>query len=192
MYEYIKGLVSQLTPTYVVIEANGIGYLCNISLNCFSKLSEKMETTMFIHQVIREDAHLFFGFAERKERDIFRQLITVNGIGANTARMILSSLKPEEVEMAIINSNANIFKSVKGIGLKTAQRIIVDLKDKVGKQEGAELLFENQSDVRGESLSALVMLGFSKNMAEKVVNKILSENNKIGVEELIKEALKRL
>jgi holliday junction DNA helicase RuvA len=151
-----------------------------------------METTMFIHQVIREDAHLFFGFAERKERDIFRQLITVNGIGANTARMILSSLKPEEVEMAIINSNANIFKSVKGIGLKTAQRIIVDLKDKVGKQEGAELLFENQSDVRGESLSALVMLGFSKNMAEKVVNKILSENNKIGVEELIKEALKRL
>jgi Holliday junction DNA helicase RuvA len=135
MINYISGTITEISPTSVTIETGGIGYFINISVNTFSKIGSKSEYKILVHEVIREDAHQLFGFADKEERDIFRLLISVSGIGANTARMMLSSLIPAEVERAILESNVNLLKSVKGIGLKTAQRVIVDLKDKVGKQD---------------------------------------------------------
>jgi len=134
MIDYIKGSITQVTPTFVTVETSGVGYFVNISLTTFSKLENKSEIKILIHEVIREDTHQLYGFADAPEREIFRHLISVTGVGANTARMMLSSLNPVEIELAIIGSDVNTLKSVKGIGLKTAQRIIVDLKEKLGKQ----------------------------------------------------------
>jgi Holliday junction DNA helicase RuvA len=193
MINYIKGTVAELSPTSVTIETGGIGYFINISVNTFSKLDGKKDCTILIHEVIREDAHQLFGFADKEERDIFRMLISVSGIGANTARMMLSSLHPAEVEKAIIESNVNLLKSVKGIGLKTAQRVIVDLKDKVGKlsQAGEIFTFEDNTK-REEALSALVMLGFARSAVSKVLEKIIRDEKNLTVEDLIKRALKNL
>ncbi len=193
MINYIKGTVTELNPASVTIETGGIGYFINISVNTFSKLDGKTDCTILIHEVIREDAHQLFGFADKEERDIFRMLISVSGIGANTARMMLSSLHPAEVEKAIIESNVNLLKSVKGIGLKTAQRIIVDLKDKVGKlsQAGEIFTFEDNTK-REEALSALVMLGFARSAVSKVLEKIIRDEKNLTVEDLIKRALKSL
>ncbi|MDQ1332515.1 MAG: holliday junction helicase RuvA, partial [Bacteroidota bacterium] len=163
MIDYIKGTITQVTPTFLTIETGGVGYFVNISLTTFSKLEGKSDYKILIHEVIREDAHLLFGFADKEEREIFRFLISVTGVGASTARMMLSSLSPVEVERAIIGSDVNVLKSVKGIGLKTAQRIIVDLKDKLGKQSGTGEIFALADNTRrDEALSALVMLGFAK------------------------------
>jgi Holliday junction DNA helicase RuvA len=193
MIDYIKGSITQITPTFVTIETAGIGYFVNISLTTFSNLENKNEVKILIHEVIREDAHLLFGFAESRERDIFRHLISVTGVGANTARMMLSSLNPAEIEQAIIGSDFNLLKSVKGIGLKTAQRIIVDLKEKLGKQAGSGEIFAFSDNTnREEALSALVMLGFAKSAVSKILDKIVREQKNLTVEEMIKRALKNL
>jgi Holliday junction DNA helicase RuvA len=193
MIDYIKGTVSQLTPTFITLETGGIGYFINISLNTFSKLEGKGEAKILIHESIREDAHQLFGFADSTEREIFRHLISVSGVGANTARMMLSSVAPQEIERAILGSDVNLLKSVKGIGLKTAQRIIVDLKDKLGKHAGSGEIFAFSDNTnREEALSALVMLGFAKNAVSKVLDKIVRDEKNLTVEDMIKRALKNL
>jgi Holliday junction DNA helicase RuvA len=193
MIEYIKGQVIQVTPAFLVIETGGIGYFVNISLNTFSKLEHSKEYQLLIHEVIREDAHLLFGFADSEEREMFRLLISVSGVGASTARMMLSSLHPTEIERAVSGSDVNTLKGVKGIGLKTAQRIIVDLKDKIGKAGGADEIFSiSDNRNRDEALSALVMLGFAKSAATKVLDKIVKEERNLTVEDLIRKALKNL
>jgi len=193
MIDYIKGSIIRITPTFLTIETNGIGYYVNISVATFSKLEGKIEVKVLIHEVIREDAHLLFGFAGDEERDIFRLLISVSGVGANTARMMLSSIAPDEVEKAIIGSDVNTLKSVKGIGLKTAQRIIVDLKDKMGKQAGSgEIFVPADNTKKEEALSALVMLGFAKSAVSKVLDKIVREEKNLTIEDMIKRALKNL
>ena len=193
MIDYIKGSITQITPTYLTVETGGIGYFVNISLTTFSKLENKNEFKILVHEIIREDSHHLFGFADTGERDIFRLLISVTGVGANTARMMLSSLSPDEIEIAIIGSDVNLLKSIKGIGLKTAQRIIIDLKDKIGKHAGGDEIFTiTNNTIRDEALSALVMLGFAKNAVLKVIDKIVREEKSLTVEDLIKRALKNL
>jgi Holliday junction DNA helicase RuvA len=193
MIEYIKGNITQITPTFVIVETSGIGYFINISLTTFSNLENKSDVKILIHEVIREDTHQLFGFSEKGEREIFRHLISVSGVGANTARMMLSSLSPSEIEKAIVGSDVNILQSVKGIGLKTAQRIIVDLKEKLGKQaSGGEIFAISDNTNREEALSALVMLGFAKGAVSKVLDKIVREERNLTVEEMIKRALKNL
>ena len=193
MIAQIKGKLIEKTPTYVVIDCNGVGYQLNISLNTFSKIGNDENCLLFTHFVVREDAHLLYGFKEKSERELFRQLISVSGVGSSTAMMILSSLSPDETKIAIISGNVNVLKSVKGIGLKTAERIIIDLRDKVGKSDGTEIIssFTNNT-IKDEALSALVMLGFSKLPADKVLNKVMMENSNLTVEELIKRTLKSL
>lgn len=193
MIDYIKGTITGLSPAHVTVETSGVGFFINISLNTFSKLENKKECRILIHEAIREDAFQLFGFADEEERNIFRMLISVSGIGANTARMMLSSLVPAEIERAIIESDINQLKSVKGIGLKTAQRIVVDLRDKVGKQASVAEIFASEDNTkREEALSALVMLGFARNAVIKVLDKLLREDKNLTVEELIKKALKNL
>ncbi|OFY41801.1 MAG: Holliday junction DNA helicase RuvA [Bacteroidetes bacterium RBG_13_44_24] len=193
MIDYINGTITRITPAFLTIETGGMGYFINISLSTYSKLEGKEEFKILVHEVIREDAHQLFGFADREEREIFRLLISVSGVGAATARMMLSSLNPEEIEKAIIGSDVNLLKSVKGIGLKTAQRIIVDLKDKLGKpSETGEIFAVSDNTMREEALSALVMLGFAKSAVSKVLDRILREEKILSVEDLIKRALKNL
>ena len=196
MYEFIEGKLHDLTPASAVLKVSGIGYLIQISLYSYSQLNalpSKENCNLFIHQVIREDAHILFGFHTKLEREIFRMLITVSGVGANTARMILSSMNPEEISKAIADSNVNALKNVKGIGLKTAQRIIIDLKDKIKLDSSADdnfLLKDNR--IKDEALNALVTLGFPKSSVDKVLEKILSAGTQLNVEALIKQALKNL
>lgn len=193
MFEYIKGIVVDLTPTSVVVETSGIGYFLNISLNTYSRLSGHKEAQLYLHQVVRDDAHLLFGFIDASERGIFRHLISVSGVGANTARMMLSSLTTGEIQSAIVSSNVKILQGVKGIGAKTAQRIIIELKDKLGKETDiSEFSLEVNNTTKEEALSALVMLGFSKNSVSKIINKIYTANLNASVEDLIKLALKQL
>jgi len=193
MIEYINGHITQITPTFVLIETGGVGYLVNISINTFSLLEGKTDFKILIHEVIREDEHQLFGFAEAGEREIFRLLISVSGVGANTARMMLSSLSPGEIEKAIASSDVHVLQGVKGIGLKTAQRIIVDLKDKLGKHAGSGEIFSLTDNTnKEEALSALVMLGFAKSAVAKVLDKIIREEKGLTVEDLIKRALKNL
>ena len=193
MIDYIKGNLSKITPAFVVIETGGIGYFANISITTFSKLDGKNNCQLFVHEVIREDSHQLFGFADEDERSIFRLLISVTGVGAGTARLMLSSLTPEEVKRAISGSDINLLKSVKGLGLKTAQRIVVDLKDKVDKQALANDLFVLADNTgKEEALSALVMLGFTKGTVEKVLDSILRKEKGLSVEDLIKRVLKNM
>lgn len=193
MYEYIQGKITELTPSFAIIEASSIGYFVNISLQTYTELNGKTEAKLFLHQVLREDVNLFFGFITKREREIFRLLISVSGVGANTARMILSSLNTVELEQAVLSENIAAIKSVKGIGLKTAQRLIVDLKDKIAKS-GIEVNISGvaNSAKKEEALSALVMLGFQKAAAEKELNKIIKNSPDLSVEELIKKTLKNI
>jgi Holliday junction DNA helicase RuvA len=193
MIDYIKGDITRITPTFLLMETGGIGYQVNISLTTFSKLETENKYKILIHEVIREDSHQLFGFADNEERDIFRLLISVSGVGANTARMMLSSLNPGEIEKAILGSDLNLLKSVKGIGLKTAQRIIIDLKDKLGKHAGSDEIFTFADNTkREEALSALVMLGFAKSAVSKILDKIVRDEKNLSVEDMIKRALKNL
>jgi holliday junction DNA helicase RuvA len=193
MIDYIKGKLAELTPAFIVIENGGIGYFVSISLSTFTKLEGKDECRVLVHEVIREDSHQLFGFADKEERDIFRLLISVSGVGSSTARMMLSSLNYDEIEKAILGSDVNTLKSVKGIGLRTAERIIVDLKDKLGKQSGTGEIFTfTDNTKREEALSALVMLGFGKSAVLKVLDRIIREEKTLTVEDLIKRALKSL
>jgi len=194
MIHHIKGRLTEKSPTHAVIDAGGVGYFLNISLVTFSKISNEENCTLYTHLSIKEDAHTLYGFAEKSEREIFRKLISVSGVGASTARVMLSSLSSDEITAAIVTGDVDTLKSIKGIGAKSAQRIIVDLKDKLGKIEGLEqniLTFSNNSS-RDESLSALLALGFTKNSVDKVLNNILKSQPDLGVEGLIKEALKNL
>jgi Holliday junction DNA helicase RuvA len=193
MYEFIRGIIVERNPAHIIIESGGIGYFINISLNTYSKFNQKKEGLIYLHQIIRDDAHVFYGFAEKSERDLFRNLISVNGVGSNTAIMMLSSLNPDEIAVAVTTENVAVLKAVKGIGIKTAQRIIIDLKDKLGKLYDTDQIFHSPNNtILNESLSALVMLGFVKRDAEKVVAKILQEQPQTTVEGVIKLALKRL
>lgn len=194
MYDYIKGNVAELTPTYVVLDNHGVGYMINISLNSFNALQHQEDVVkVYVYEAIREDAHLLFGFTERRERELFLLLISVSGVGANTARMILSSLTPYDLEQTIASENVGILKSVKGIGAKTAERIIVDLKDKI-KLSTDTLLDKSQvtSEVFDEAMSALVMLGFTKQMSQKALKKLFTAEPTITVEQAIKKALKMM
>ncbi len=193
MYEFIEGRIIEKTPANIIIQDGGIAYYISISLYSYSNLPETGNCRIYIHQVIREDAQMLLGFHGKAEREIFRHLISVSGIGANTARIILSSLSPDEVSMAILEENVSLLQSIKGIGAKTAQRLIIDLKDKVAKGVRIDELFIPQRNtIREESLSALVALGFIKKHAEKAVGKLLSENSELTVEEVVKLALKLL
>jgi Holliday junction DNA helicase RuvA len=193
MIDYITGRVSELTPAFVVVDNGGIGYFASISLSTYSRLEGKAECRLLVHEVIREDSHQLFGFSDKDERDMFRLLITVSGVGANTARMMLSSLTHDELEKAILGSDVNTLKGIKGIGLKTAQRIIVDLKDKIGKHTGTGEIFAFTDNTRREeALSALVMLGFGKSAVLKALDGIIRQEKNLTVEDLIKRALKCL
>lgn len=192
MYEYIKGHVEELTPAYVILECNGIGYFLNISLNTYSKLSGCKEIMLYLHFIVREDSQTFYGFIDKSERELFRLLISVSGIGANTARMILSSMTTDEVAFAISSSNVDALKAVKGIGAKTAQRVIIELKDKISKENVTEVKLFNDNPYKDEASSALVMLGFSKTDVNKVVDKISAKNEITSVEALVKLSLKQL
>lgn len=194
MYDYIKGKVEEITPTYVVVDNQGIGYMLNISLNSYNALQRQTESAkVYVYEAIREDAHVLFGFTEKRERELFLLLITVSGVGANTARMILSSLTPSDLEQTIATGNVAVLKSVKGIGAKTAERIIVDLKDKI-KSTDATLLdvSSNSNEVFEEAMSALVMLGFTRQMTQKALKKLFTAEPSISVEQAIKKALKMM
>lgn len=195
MIDYIKGNVAELTPTDLVLECYGIGYRILISLQTYEVLNGKSETIVYIHHYLREDEELYYGFATKDERELFRLLIGVSGIGASTARMMLSSLTSDEIRNAIIAEDINKIKSIKGIGLKSAQRLILELKDKVvgGKGSDTTPLFQTGSPgVTDEAVTALVMLGFTKANVNKAVAAVLKESPKATLEEIIKLALKRL
>lgn len=203
MIDYIKGELAELTPAQAVVEAYGVGYALNISLNTYEAIQGKENVKLFVHEALvtggRDDSYTFYGFASKQERDLYRLLITVSGVGANTARMILSSASPSELCNAISTSNERVLKSVKGIGLKTAQRIIVDLKDKILSlgiaQEVAAGTATDSTipvDVRDEAVAALSMLGFSPAPTAKVVTAILTDDATLPVEQVVKLALKQI
>lgn len=203
MIDYIKGELAELTPAQAVVEAYGLGYALNISLNTYEAIQGKENVKLFVHEALvtggRDDSYTFYGFASKQERDLYRLLITVSGVGANTARMILSSASPSELCNAISTSNERVLKSVKGIGLKTAQRIIVDLKDKILSlgiaQEVAAGTATDSTipvDVRDEAVAALTMLGFSPAPTANVVTAILTDDATLPVEQVVKLALKQI
>ncbi|MEJ5266499.1 MAG: Holliday junction branch migration protein RuvA [Bacteroidales bacterium] len=193
MFEYVKGLLVELTPTSAIVETNGLAFNINISLFSYTSLKQGQECKLYLHQIIREDAHILYGFSEKFERELFRNLISVNGVGPNTARLILSSVNPNLIIKAIAEEDVNIFKNVKGIGIKTAQRIVIELKGKnlIPESEfiSGEIFTVSNNTLYKDSLNALMMLGFSKPAIEKVLNKIFKENNDINLEEVIKKAL---
>lgn len=191
MFDYIKGDITDLKPTAVVIETGQIGFLLNVSLNTYAKIEGQANAKLYIHEVIREDSFTLYGFAEKEERDAFLLLISVSGVGTNTARTILSSFSVEELCAFISSGNVNQLKGIKGIGLKTAQRIIVDLKDKMEGISSCDLTLTENKD-REEALAALTVLGFLPSNSTKVVDAILKDSPTLPLEKLIKEALKRL
>ena len=199
MSDSITAQLTELTPAIAVVEAAGVGYAMNISLNTFTAIQGKKEVKLYVHEAIREDAHVLFGFAAKKEREMFLLLITVSGVGPNTARMVLSSMSPAELCNSISTGNERMIKTIKGIGLKTAQRIIVDLRDKIVTlgitQEipaGGSIEQPVNNQVKDEAVSALTMLGFSPAPSQKVVVKILQDNPAMPVELVVKMALKMI
>lgn len=197
MYEYISGLVTDLAPTYAVIDAGGVGYYINISLQTYSAIEGEKSARLYVHFVVREDAQVLYGFATKLERELFRNLISVSGVGGNTARMILSTYTTSELRNIIATENAVLLKNVKGLGLKTAQKIIVELSGKMlelgADRDVAPVAAPSQNnEVLDETLAALVMLGFQKGASDKVVKAILNESPTISVEEAVRQALRRL
>ena len=195
MIDYIKGQIIELTPTELILECGGIGYSILISLQTYEKMQLQTQTVAYIHHYLREDEELYYGFATKDERELFRLLIGVSGIGAGSARMMLSSLTSEEIRQAILSENVTKIKSVKGIGLKTAQRLVLELKDKIVKGAGSDspAIFQSSTNaIVDEATTALVMLGFSKAAIAKVMPALLKENPNAKVEDLIKAALKKL
>ena len=196
MIDYIKGEITELTPANVVLEANGIGYFINITLPTFSFLGEQTTAKIYVFESIREDAHVLYGFRYQSERQLFLLLISVSGIGANTARMIMSSYSAQEIQEMIASGNVSALNAIKGIGTKTAQRIIVDLKDKIIKGAGgsdlSNLTPTKNSEQKEEAVSALIMLGFASAASQKTVERILLEQPALKVEQLIKLALKMM
>lgn len=194
MYEYISGQVAELTPAYAVIDAGGVGYYLQISLQTYSEIEKSTAAKLFVHYVVREDAQLLYGFATKTERELFRHLISVSGVGGNTARTILSTYSPRELQGIIMTENAVLLKNVKGLGLKTAQKIIVELSGKLTglADEGPGEMIAGRNEKSDETLAALVMLGFSKAAADKVVRAVAKESPAASVEEMVRMALKRL
>lgn len=195
MIDYIKGKIIELTPTYTVIENSGIGYMIQISLQTFSTLENRSDITIYIHHYIREDDEQFYGFATKDERELFRLLIGVSGIGVSTAQMMLSSLSSDEIRNAIISEDINRIKSIKGIGLKTAQRLILELKDKIVKGGGSDstaIFSQCNNAIVEEATTALVLLGFTKANVNKAISAVLKENPSASLESIIKLALKKL
>ena len=195
MYEYIKGQLDRLTPAAAVVEAGGVGYYINISLQTFSSIESATEVKLYTHFIVREDAQVLYGFYTLEEREVFRALIGVSGVGGNTARMILSTFSSDEVRSIIATGQADVLKSVKGLGIKTAQKIIVELRDKLGVSATEEVALPIRAaanETYSEALSALVMLGFTKPASEKVLRTLIKEQPQAHVEELIRMALKRL
>lgn len=197
MYEYITGTIAEVSPTHAVIETAGIGYFINISLQSFTQIEHAEQAKLYVHFIVREDVQILYGFATKEEREVFRLLISVSGVGGNTARMILSTFSPVELRSIITTDNAAMLKNVKGLGIKTAQKIIVELKDKmlsIGNNSDAALseLPQISNEVYTEALSALSMLGFAKSASDKVVRKIIKDNPSASVEEVIRLSLKSL
>ena len=195
MIDYIKGKIIELTPTYTVIENNGIGYMIQISLQTFSALENKSDVTIYIHHYLREDEEQFYGFSSKDERGLFRLLIGVSGIGVSTAQMMLSSLSSDEIRNAIISEDINRIKSIKGIGLKTAQRLILELKDKIvkgGGKDSAPLFSAGSNAIIEEATTALVLLGFTKANVSKAISAVLKDEPSASLESIIKLALKKL
>ena len=193
MIHHLKGKLVEKNPTYVVVDCNGVGYFVHISLNTFSKIKDQEQVAIFTHLQVKEDSHTLFGFQEKSEREIFRLLISVSGIGASTARTMLSSLDPAQIRDAIASGDVATIQSIKGIGVKTAQRVILDLKDKIVKIFGIDEVFVEQSNTsKEEALSALETLGYARKQADKVLNKLIKEIEDPTVETLIKLALKNL
>lgn len=196
MLEYVHGHLTEATPTYAVVDCHGVGYYLNISLSTFAQLQGKTECLLYIHESIKEDAYSLYGFFSKEERDLFRLLILVSGVGANTARVILSAYQPTEIQRAIMTDDVNLIKGIKGIGPKTAQKIIIELKDKAAKlnmQGSGEIgtLFPTPSSpVRAEALAALEVLGFKKDAAQKDIDRLMKNNPNITVEQLVKLAIK--
>ncbi len=198
MYDYIQGEVTELTPAYAVVEAGGVGYYLVISLQTYAELEHLSSARVYTHFAVREDAQTLYGFATREEREVFRLLVSVSGVGGNTARMILSTYSPAELANILATENAVLLKNVKGLGLKTAQKIIVELKDKAaglsstGTGSPAQTAAAGTDETRTEATAALTMLGFGKAASEKAVQSILKETPSAGVEEVIRLALKKL
>jgi len=193
MITHIRGKLVEKNPTFAVVESNGVGYWLNISLNTYSQLPDNEFVMLYTHLSIKEDAHTLYGFINKTEREIFRLLISVSGVGPSIARTMLSSMTTDEIQQAIASNNVSLIQSVKGIGVKTAQRVLVDLRDKISKTYAIDEVYVSQSNtIKNEALSALEVLGFNKKQVEKVVDKILSEDKNLSVEILIKNALKNL
>lgn len=197
MYEYISGAVAESTPTYAVIEAGGVGYFINISLKTYSDIEHEKESKLYVHFIVREDQQTLFGFSTKLERELFRQLISVSGVGGNTARMILSTYSPKELQSIIATENAVLLKNVKGLGLKTAQKIIVELSGKMLELGASDLMLPEvattaNNPIYDEAIAALSMLGFQKSASDKVLKAIFKETPSISVEEAIRAALKRM
>lgn len=197
MYEYITGTLAEVAPAYAVVEAGGIGYFVNISLHTFSEIEKAEQVRLYLHHIVREDVEMLYGFASKAERELFRLLIGVSGVGGNTARMIQSTYSPSELRNIIATGNAVLLKNVKGLGLKTAQKIIVDLSGKMldlkaGDAAAAALAVDMTNEVYDEALSALVMLGFAKAASEKVLRRIFKDEPAVAVEEAVRRALKAL
>lgn len=193
MITQIRGRLIEKNPTYAVIDCNGVGYLLNISLNTYTAIPADENVLLYTHLAVREDAHTLYGFINRTEREVFRLLISVSGVGASTARTMLSSMTSEEIQQAIASENVRLIQSVKGIGVKTAQRVILDLKDKVLKTFDIDQVSVSENNTsKEEALSALEVLGFSRKQSDKVIATIVKQNPNVSVEDLIKLALKNL
>ena len=192
MITQIRGRLIEKSPTELVVDCNGIGYSINISLNTFSKIGNEENIKLYTHLIIKEDSHSLYGFFEKSERSLFKLLISVSGVGASTGRMMLSSLTPNEIVSAIMTENVQVIQSIKGIGLKTSQRVILELKDKVLSLEGSEQQELNLNNESTEAASALEVLGYSQKQTSKILSKIIAENPGINVETLIKKALNKL
>ena len=193
MITQLKGLLVEKYPTHLVIDCHGVGYYINISLNTHSQIGNSEELLLFTHLHIKEDSHTLYGFVTQNERSIFKLLISISGIGPSIARTMLSSMDPNEIQKSILGENLEAIKSIKGIGLKTAQRVLIELKDKVQKIEGFDEIVQSKSNtIKEETLSALEVLGYSRRQTEKVIDNIIQSHPESSIEELIKSALNKL